>query len=375
MKKHAAFGIVLGAVLMLSSLVFAEETAPSAPKTVTTPDGSMSIQLPSDQWKMTEDANHLLVVSDGNDLITVDHLKPTDQLPDRALANDDYAAVYQALVSTKGDVYVVKGAAVKEDDLERIMQAIGTLRILKPQAPAQTEATSEYGLRSIGAVYYVTGDDVNVRTGNSMDDEVIGCLYRGEEVYVEGVVTKDGQDTEWDQVKYKDKKAYISSKFLTNNKPVAQTPAPSSAPAQSSAPAASPAPAPSSSSGSGNAATDLVFCEYCGKWYEPGNVFRNHVCPNRDAANAAQAAASNSQDNDLVYCEYCGNSYEAGNVFRNHICPNRDAANAAQSSDSGSSNSDSNSDLVYCEYCGNYYEAGNVFRNHICPNRDAANAQ
>lgn len=73
---------------------------------------------------------------------------------------------------------------------------------------------------------------------------------------------------------------------------------------------------------------DLVYCEYCGQWYEPGNVFRNHICPNRDAAYAAQSSDSDSSDEDLVYCEYCGNWYEAGNVFRNHICPNRDAAYA-----------------------------------------------
>ena len=363
MRKHVAFGIAMGVALMLSSLVFAEETAPSAPKIVTSPDGAMSIQLPSDQWKLTEDVNHLLALSDGNDLITVDHLKPSDQLPDRSLADDAYAAVYQAFVSTRSDVFVVKGAADKEDDLEKIMQSIGTLRILKPQAPAQTEAKSETGFRSIGAVYYVTGDEVNVRTGYSMDDEVIGSLYRGEEVYVDGAVTMDGEDTEWYQVKYKDKKAYVSSRFLTSTRPVAQTPAPSSA----SAP--SPAPAPSSSSGSGNPA--LVYCEYCGKWYEPGNIFRNHVCPNRDAANAAWSRQSSSSDEDLVYCEYCGQWYEPGNVFRNHICPNRDAAYAAQSSDSDSSDED----LVYCEYCGNWYEAGNVFRNHICPNRDAAYAE
>ncbi len=35
-------------------------------------------------------------------------------------------------------------------------------------------------------------------------------------------------------------------------------------------------------------------------------------------------------DDDLVYCEYCGQYYEAGEVFRNHVCPERDAAMAAE---------------------------------------------
>ena len=33
-------------------------------------------------------------------------------------------------------------------------------------------------------------------------------------------------------------------------------------------------------------APEMVQCEYCGGWFEAGNVFRNHVCPARDAAYA-----------------------------------------------------------------------------------------
>jgi len=36
-----------------------------------------------------------------------------------------------------------------------------------------------------------------------------------------------------------------------------------------------------------NATEEQVQCEYCGQWFPAGNLFRNHVCPARDAAMAA----------------------------------------------------------------------------------------
>lgn len=362
MKKHIFAEIIAGVMLALAVPAMAEETNLRAPATVTSSDGALSIQLPTEEWKAAEDENHLLSLTDGDDLITIDRLSRTDPLPEVTLTDDTYGAAYQTYVATRDVVYVIKGAAEKAEDLEAIMRSIGTIRILAPgsetiaaQPAKETEAPSQFGLRSIGAVYYVTGDDLNVRTGYSMDDEVIGSLYRGEEAYVDGAVTKDGQDYGWCQIRFKDRKAYVSADFLTPNKPVL-------------AASSGSVPASSVSSGSGStAAPNLVYCDFCGKWYEEGNVFRNHICPARDAAYAAQS--DNDSSDDLAYCEYCGQWYESGNVFRNHICPGRDAANAASAEYDVPEE-----ELVYCEYCGQWYPAGNVFRNHVCPERDAAYA-
>ena len=348
MRKRVFLGILVGAMLTLSASVMAEETPASAPKLVTSADGALTLQVPGENWKVMEDENHYLALSDGDDVITVDHYKVGDTLPAPAVKDDQYSAVYQAYVSARDDIFAVKGAAVKEEELEKIMQSIGTIQLLKPAAAEPAKTESDFGLRSIGAVYYLTGDDVNVRTGCSTDDESIGKMYKGEELYVDGAVTKDGADYGWYQVKYKDRKAYVSAQFLTDKKPVA-------------------ASTPSSNSSSNTSAnpSNLAYCEYCGQWLEEGNIFRNHVCPNRDAANAA-AAADNTPDEDDAYCEYCGQWYPAGNVFRNHICPARDAANAADSQEE---------ETAYCEYCGQWYPVGNIFRNHICPARHAANAE
>lgn len=368
MKKGIILGIMMGAMLTFSIPAAAEEVVGHAPAIITSADGIFAIQLPADDWKEAEDANHLLSLTDGNDVITVDLLSHSDTLPVSALADESYGAVYQALVSNRDKVFAVKGCAVKEEDLEDIMRAIGTIQILKPNADQTTaqqtkETEAAFGLRSIGAVYYITGDDVNVRTGCSMDDEVIGSLYKGEEVYVDGAVTTGGQDYGWYKIKYKDKEAYVSAKFATDQKPVAAQPSASSS--SGSAPSSAPASAPAG----GNIPTsNLAFCEYCGQWFEEGNIFRNHVCPARDAANAASSQFDDSSTAGKAQCPYCGEWYEEGNVFRNHICPARDAANAQDEASSTDGK-------VYCPYCGGWYEEGNIFRNHVCPARDEALAE
>ena len=217
------------------------------------------------------------------------------------------------------------------------MQAIGTIQILKYDTKTafqkETAKAAEIGVRPINEVYYVAADDLHVRSGCSMEDTILGLLNRGETVKVLGAVTEDGKDNGWYQIEYHNGQAYVSSGFLAPNPPASSAPS-------SSAPASAPASAPSSSASSEEGRGDIVenlpepemvYCEYCGDWYPEGNVFRNHICPQRDAAlNPDEAGrgdiVDDSASEELVYCEYCGGWYEPGNVFRNHVCPNRDAA-------------------------------------------------
>ena len=100
----------------------------------------------------------------------------------------------------------------------------------------------------------------------------------------------------------------------------------------------------------GDAYTEYVQCEFCGRFYPAGNIFRNHICVGE------WPMLSAADETELVYCERCGGWYEAGNVFRNHICSGEWTQDAVQE----------DPELVYCERCGGWYEAGNIFRNHIC---------
>ena len=331
MKKRI-IALALCMVLGTSLCAYAEEadTAPK-PRIIATSDGVLSIEAPSDDWEVMQDPNHWFAMTDGTNTITIEHLSNGESLPAVAVADDTYAAVYQAFVSTRNEVFAVKGCSPKAEELESVMKAIGTIKILrfdtKSAVNPETDAAS-IEIVPLDKIFYVIGDDVNVRIGFSIDDKAIGTKYYGEEVHVTGNVKKDGADTGWYQIDFNNSKAYISSAFLSETKPAAKS-------------------SGSGSSNNGNYALDSAngtqdpsapgqsYCIYCGKYYPEGDTFWNHVCPARDAAIArgeeALDSVNGTQDPSApgqVYCIYCGQYYAEGNEFRNHICPRRDEAYA-----------------------------------------------
>ena len=331
MKKRI-LALALCMILGTSVCTMAEEadTTPK-PRIIATSDGVLSIEAPSDDWEVMQDLNHWFAMTDGTNTITIEHLSNGESLPAVAVADDTYAAVYQAFVSTKNEVFAVKGCSPKAEELESVMKAIGTIKILrfdtKSAVNPETDAMS-IEIVPLDKIFYVIGDDVNVRIGFSIDDKAIGTKYYGEEVHVTGNVKKDGADTGWYQIDFNNSKAYISSAFLSETKPAAKS-------------------SGSGSSNNGNYALDSAngtqdpsapgqsYCIYCGKYYPEGDTFWNHVCPARDAAIArgeeALDSVNGTQDPSApgqVYCIYCGQYYAEGNEFRNHICPRRDEAYA-----------------------------------------------
>ncbi len=304
------------AVMAASSYVCAAE--------ITTADGVLSITAPGDEWKETVDPNYWFVISDGKNTITVDHLSNGESLPAVDVAGNDFGAVYQAFVSTRNEVFVVKGLAASQEELTNVMEAIGTIKVLKfdtkTAVQKETEAqSSQFGLRAINATYYVTTDELNVRNGCSTDEAVVGAIYYGESVTVNGAVTKDGADFGWYQIQYNGAPAYVSAGFLSESQPAAK----STEKAQTEA-------------------TEKVQCEYCGEWFEAGNDYRNHV----------MAAHTNTdQTEGLVQCEYCGQWFEPNDAFREH-----QLAHTMEDLYAGK---------VQCEYCGEWFEEGNDYRNHV----------
>ena len=347
-KKGIVMVLALCMTLCASSCFLAEEadTAPK-PRIIATSDGVLSIEAPSDEWEVTVDPNHWFAMTDGTNTITIEHLSNGESLPATAVADETYAGVYQAFVSTRNEVFAIKGKSVQVEDLESVMKAISTIKILQfntKTAVSNNETTAaSFSISPINKTFYVIGDEVNVRLGCSMDDQVIGTKYYKEEVYVNGSVQKNGVDTGWYQIDFNNSTGYVSSAFLSETAPQGNY---SSAAASASA-STSASTSAAGSSGSGNYAIDSAngtqdpsapgqaYCIYCGKYYEEGNVYRNHVCPARDAAYAAGENAIDSvngtQDPSApgqVYCIYCGQYYPEGNEYRNHICPARDEAYA-----------------------------------------------
>ena len=346
MKKSMMMVLALFTMLGTSLCSFAEEPgAAPKPRMIATPDGVLSIEAPSDAWEVMVDPNHWFAMTDGMNTITVEHLSNGESLPSIAVADNTYAAVYQAYVSTRNEVFAVKGSAVQSEDLAALMEAISTIKILrfdtKSAVTQQAAAAPSIEIVPVNKTFYVIGDEVNVRLGCSIDDQAIGTKYYGEEVQVTGTVQKDGAALGWSQISFNNTTAYISSAFLSEAKPQARTSSAGTASTGSSGSTGS------SASNSGNYAIEppngtqdpsapgQAYCIYCGKYYPEGDAFWSHACPARDAAmsygeevidsvNGTQDPSAPGQ----AYCIYCGQYYPEGNEFRNHICPKRDEAYA-----------------------------------------------
>ena len=90
-KKWLA--MILAAVMMLCMALpaAAEETAATetpaeAENTYTSSDGVLSIELPNESWKEIMDPAHWIVLSDGANMITIDHFSNGEKLPETAIA-------------------------------------------------------------------------------------------------------------------------------------------------------------------------------------------------------------------------------------------------------------------------------------------------
>ncbi len=202
--------------------------------TFTTEDGVLTIEAPSAEWAVQEDEKHWFVISDGDDMITIDHLRNGENLPSVSIADEDYEAVYHAFVSTKDEVFVVKAAAVEAESLENLMRSVGTIQINEfgtKTALEAAETESAFIIQAVNEKRYVTVGTLNVREGYSAESRRLGTLVKGTEVEVTGIVMKDGKDYGWSQIKFNGGTAYVSSQFLTATKPeeAAATPTPTPA--------------------------------------------------------------------------------------------------------------------------------------------------
>lgn len=131
-QKCITIVLTLSMILSTFTCAFGEEAGTDpAPRVIETSDGVLSIDAPSDAWQVTTDPNYWFAMTDGMDTITIEHLANGENLPATVVADETYGAVYQAFVSTRNEVFVVKGSAARAEDLESIMKSIGTIKILQ----------------------------------------------------------------------------------------------------------------------------------------------------------------------------------------------------------------------------------------------------
>ena len=216
MKKIIAMLLTL-ALMLCGVSAFAE--APAG-EVILSPDGILSIQAPSASWHALSVADAWFAIGNETDTITINHLSNGEALPASMVANDRYGAVYQANFSTPNEVFCVMGRAVREEDLETLIQAIGSIKILKKNTKAAASvndpfAGTGYSLRPINRVYTCTSDPLILRTSWTYLSAEAGRLQYGQAVMVNGAVTRNGEDIGWYQLQFNNGIAYGPSQYFS----------------------------------------------------------------------------------------------------------------------------------------------------------------
>ena len=231
---------------MIAATAFAGEAAAPQPeqtaaaaeeKTFVTEDGVLALQVPADEdtWTVIDDPNTWFTIGDGKDLITVKHLANGDMLPKVEVANDKYEEIYQMFYSTPNEMFVITGFVADKEEAAAVKEAVCSFNVLKYDTLKKAEeAAPKYAVREINEIRYCTEKDgVNVRSGYTTDDPVIGGFHYGEQVSVTGAVTKDGFDNGWLRVNYNGQTGYTVAQYYSTTIPEAQpAPAPAPAPAE-----------------------------------------------------------------------------------------------------------------------------------------------
>ena len=128
-KKMILCGMTMG--------IMAAAAAGVSAATFTTDDGVLSLETPDPAaegdatWVQSADPNYWFTVSNGRSSITIDHLSNGESLPQVQIANETYPDVFQSFVSTKDEVFVIKGLASNEQDMAELMKIAGTVKVLK----------------------------------------------------------------------------------------------------------------------------------------------------------------------------------------------------------------------------------------------------
>ena len=361
-------------VAILAAIAVLCFAVPAAAETFISEDGVLSIELPNENWKKIEDVTKWITLTDGANLITIEHYSNGEKLPDISVADNHYVNIFQAAFSTQNEVFIVTGSVVDAAKIPEITQAIMSVQILKydtKRAVGKEPAagTSELTVVPMDKTMYVTADSLNVRKACSTDSQLLGGYAKGTAVRVTGSVQRNGVDLGWYQVNYEGGTGYVSGEFLSDT-------APASADSNTG---------DDSSIYTGNVST--VYDEY-------GNTYTLYQTKDgfwRDNSGTAYTRLSetefqvwegtkrlsvyyNGPDNNdysdqegegnLQYCWDCGQWFEAGDEFDNHYCPGK---NNSSSDNYDYSDQEGEGNLQYCWNCGQWFEAGDEFNNHYCP--------
>ena len=307
---------------------------PASAETFISQDGILSIELPNENWKEIEDVNTWIALSDGANVITIEHYANGEKLPEIPVADTHYVNVFQAAFSTQNEVFMVIGSVVDAAVIPEITQSIMSLKVLKydTKRALVKEAevsTSEFTVVPTDKTMYVTADYLNVRNACSTDSQTIGGYGKGSEVKVTGSVQRNGADLGWYQVKYEGATGYVSAEFLSDT-----------------------APASTGSNSGSDSSSDSVYT---------GNVV-SVFDENGTSYTLYQGTDGLWRDKSgTAYSRLSDTDFQAWEGTKRLSVYNYGPDNYDYSDQEGEGN------MQYCWRCGQWFEAGEAFDNHYCP--------
>ncbi|MBO5521762.1 MAG: SH3 domain-containing protein [Eubacterium sp.] len=235
---------------------------PAAAVPFTSVDGVISINLPNGNWSEIEDPDHWISLSNGSDLITIQHYANGEKMPEIPAAASPYVRTLSASVSTENEVFVAFAYLTDPNATYDIYEALASLRILQydtktAAAPAEDEeaadseettedtaseetaettdsgetaeaprpvTASDFSVSPTELTLYVNvseedGAALNVRKGFSTRSDLLGKLDNGTAVEVIGVVQLRGEDYGWYKINYEGGTGYVSADYLTDAAP------------------------------------------------------------------------------------------------------------------------------------------------------------
>ena len=200
--------------------------APAAEKNLfTASNGVLSIELPNANWKEVADPAKWIALSDGANVITIEHFANGEALPNITVADDHYINVYEAAFSTQNEVFIVTGSVVNAAQIPEVCSAIMSLKVLKYDTKLavkkEVPQAKEFTVVPADMTVYVTAGTLNVRNGCSTEASLIGGLVYGDSAKVTGIVQRNGQNLGWYQIAYGAGTGYISANFVSEKAPAA----------------------------------------------------------------------------------------------------------------------------------------------------------
>jgi len=199
----------------------------------TSEDGVLSIALPDASWKEIQDPTKWIALSNGSDLITLEHFSNGEKLPDIVVADSHYVNTLMATFSTQNEVFAATGFVTNPANMNAINESMLSIKILKYDTKLAVNKNQDvYEIAPANMTMYVNvgAAKLNVRSSYSVDSSALGELPNGVPVQVTGIVKRNGQDFGWYQIVFNNATGYVSGEYLSANAPAA-TPTPTPTPA------------------------------------------------------------------------------------------------------------------------------------------------